>query len=346
MMGSKKTALAAIAATLVALLAACSNFSINAEAINPSSGAGPGSSGTLPKLSWTASTLPSGPYQAYYSVTYANGHFTAVGSGAAVAVSSDGINWTAQNYFTIADIWYSSSYGNGILALVDISNPKAAASTDGSTWTRSTLPAIDTGVETGNGTGYNSVTYGNGRFVAIGSNTEGKTAAYSIDGITWTRSDLPSLQDWRSVTYGDGLFVAVSSRSDVAAYSSDGVTWTAAALPLNREWFSVTSGNGIFVAVPIYGDAVAISTDGKNWTASTLPSVQDWRTVTYGDGLFLAIGSVTSGTGGTDVAAISADGKTWTSSTLPVSGSWRSVTYGNGTFVAVDVSGKAVASSK
>jgi hypothetical protein len=343
MMGSKGKALVAIAGALVALLAACSDFSTNAEAINPSSGGG---AGVPPKLNWTASTLPSDTPQAYYSVIYANGQFTAVGNGL-VAVSTDGFNWTAQKYFTIADMWGSSSYGNGLFVLVDINNPKAAASKDGSTWTRSALPAVDPMVETGYGTGYNSVTYGNGRFVAIGGNTKAKTAAYSIDGITWTRSDLPSLQNWRSVTYGDGLFVAVSSNSDAAAYSSDGVTWTATTLPRNQSWFSVTYGNGIFVAVAISGDAVAISTDGKAWTASTLPSVQDWRTVTYGDGLFVAIGSITSYTDGTDVAAISADGKTWTSSTLPVSDrSWRSVTYGNGTFVAVDVNGSAVTSSK
>jgi hypothetical protein len=61
MMRSKKAALAAIAAALVTLLAACSNFSTNAEAINPSKSSNTPSGVNLAKgCTVTASTVQPG----------------------------------------------------------------------------------------------------------------------------------------------------------------------------------------------------------------------------------------------------------------------------------------------
>ena len=62
-----------------------------------------------------------------------------------------------------------------------------------------------------------SVTYGNGKFVAVSSSGKG---SYSNDGITWTAiSDMKFGTDpIRSVTYGNGKFVAVSF-SGKGAYS-------------------------------------------------------------------------------------------------------------------------------
>jgi hypothetical protein len=57
----------------------------------------------------------------------------------------------------------------------------AAYSTDGITWTQTTMPAT---------TDWLSVTHGNGKFVAVAQYST--TAAYSTDGIAWTQSTLPS----------------------------------------------------------------------------------------------------------------------------------------------------------
>ena len=72
-------------------------------------------------------------------------------------------------------------------------------------WTARTLPSSAS---------WNSVTYGNGVFVAVASGT---AAATSPDGITWTARTLPSSASWYSVTYGNGVFVAVAQGSAVAA---------------------------------------------------------------------------------------------------------------------------------
>ena len=113
--------------------------------------------------------------------------------------------------------------------------------------------------------GYNwySVTYGDGKFVAV---SDGTTAAYSLDGITWTKTTLPASANWYSVTYGDGKFVAVKMASTTAAYSLDGITWTKTTLPVSDNWSSVTYGDGKFVAVINNSSTTAAySLDGITW---------------------------------------------------------------------------------
>ena len=181
---------------------------------------------------------------------------------------------------------------------------------------------------------WESVTYGNGKFVAVASNSS--KAAYSEDGITWTETSLPSSTTWQSVTYGNGKFVAIVYNSNKAAYSEDGITWTETTLSSNSYWQSVTYGNGKFVAVVYRSNAAAYSEDGITWTAATLPSSTDWESVTYGNGKFAAIAWNST------AAAYSEDGITWTAATLPSIEFWCSINYGNGMFVAVVYnSGKA-----
>ena len=133
---------------------------------------------------------------------------------------------------------------------------------------------------------WSSVTYGDGKFVAVNSRN---IAAYSTDGIIWTKTTLSSTSsDWSLVTYGDRKFVAVTRNNNIAAYSTDGITWTQTTLPVNSYWQSVTYGDGKFVAVDNSNIAV-YSTDGINWTETTLLSESDWCSVTYGDGKFICM---------------------------------------------------------
>ena len=182
-----------------------------------------------------------------------------------------------------------------------------------------------------------SVTYGDGKFVAVAYS--GSIAAYSTDGITWTQTTLPTSAYLGSVTYGNGKFVAVAESSDIAAYSADGITWTQSTLPASANWRSVTYGSGKFVAVTYNNSIAAYSTDGITWTQSTLPIYTFWYSVTYGDGKFVAVAA------NSNIAAYSTDGITWTQSTLPASANWQSVTYGSDKFVAIAYSSKIVAYS-
>jgi len=185
-------------------------------------------------------------------------------------------------------------------------------------WVPSTLPLS---------ANWNSVTYGNGKFVTVASNSD--KAAYSEDGITWETTTLPASVNWQSVTYGNRRFVAVAMGSAISAYSDDGITWEEANMPYSAKWQSVAYGNGKFVAVVNGGSYVACSSDGINWSAATFSKYVYWPSVTYGNGKFVAV------VYGQSTAMYSQDGITWEAATLPKSANWQSITYGNGRFVAV-----------
>ena len=135
---------------------------------------------------------------------------------------------------------------------------------------------------------WSSVTYGNGKFVAVASGSD--KGAYSTDGINWTEISMPAGRRWSSVTYGSGKFVAVADGIiNKGAYSTDGISWTEMTLPASGNWASVTYGGGKFIAVVNNSSAAAYSTDGINWSAMTMPASSKWQSVTYGNGKFVAV---------------------------------------------------------
>jgi hypothetical protein len=89
----------------------------------------------------------------------------------------------------------------------------AAYSTDGITWSASTLPTTAQ---------WSDVAFGNGLFVAV-SATDSKTA-YSRDGITWSSSDIV-YGPMAKIAYGQGVFVAVDALSGTAYTTEDGRNW-------------------------------------------------------------------------------------------------------------------------
>ena len=220
----------------------------------------------------------------------------------------------------------------------------AGLSTDGITWTATTLPENE---------GHSSVTFGNNIFIITrglnlnqssgGYGTGGGSAniAYiSTNGTIWTTSTLPGTFSWSSIIYGNGVFTSVtySANSTISAASTNGITWTQGTMPPAR-WSSITYGNEKFVSVAAYGPPsrginkiAAYSTNGITWTQSTLPVNDVWISVTYGGGKFVAIAGFWYDS--TEVA-ISTDAITWTQGTLPENRSWLDIGYGNNTFIAV-----------
>jgi hypothetical protein len=286
----------------------------------------------LPGDTWTARTMPNG----VWIVAYGSGVFLAVdeggtGGSSVAYTSNDGITWNLQALSTSAQ-WSALTSGNNVF--VAVGGAATVASADGVNWNTGTIP-------TG---GYTSVTYGNGKFVAV-SLAASKAAATSTDGLSWTAQSLPS-GAWQSVTYGNGKFVAVAggASSNLAATSPDGVNWTLQTLPAMANWTSVTYGNNSFVAVawnggvPPGSNVAATSPDGINWTAQTMPATANWDSLTYCGSRFVAVSY------GSSTSANSADGNIWVARTLPSSASWRSVAFGNGKVVAV-TSGTVAATS-
>ena len=241
-------------------------------------------------VNWTARN--GGAANIWRSVTYGGGMFVAVAQNQTngstvgsctwtdfrcVMTSADGFNWTLQtapfhSIFTSVTFGTDAS-GNGRYVAVSnfvdpVSGKSVMTSSDGVTWTAVNLPtaggACPPTCGDGDNLNWESVTYGNGTFVAVASNYLDTLSGYfsyqvasSTDGINWTMRQTATsptpIQPWSSVTYGSGLFVAVSSdgtsTTNQVMTSPNGINWTYGDAAASRQWKSVVFGGGKFVAV-------------------------------------------------------------------------------------------------
>lgn len=205
-----------------------------------------------------------GPSPAGFNkINYSNGIYFLCGNNG-IFYSTDGINWSIGT--GTSGILYSATHGDGKFITVgkpDTGNNVIFYSDDGKNWQSANY--------TSDNFKLNSVTYGNGKFVAVGDNG---AAYYSNDGINWDGPNIitgtPTL---KSVTYGDGKFVAVGDNGAQgrAFYSLDGINWIAVGdvnpfLGGGNSLNSVTYGNGKFAAVGV-GGTIYYSYDGVNWSS-------------------------------------------------------------------------------
>ena len=159
-----------------------------------------------------------------------------------------------------------------------------------------------------------SITYGAGRFVAVGDNGN---MAWSNDGIIWNaipgggtnpitdpgQSTFGANGIW-SITYGAGRFVAGGSNRRIA-WSNDGINWTAVdtdtTFPSDINF--VIYGASGFIAGGS-GLRMAWSDDGKIWRIIDRTNQINIRDITYGDGRYVVVGDLGR-------IAWSNDGITW-----------------------------------
>ena len=100
------------------------------------------------------------------------------------------------------------AFGNGIF-VANASGPSNASaySTNGTSWTASTLPSTQSWSATG---------FGNGVFLVV---SQSASAASSLDGFTWTPRTMPSAVNWYGVAYGLSRFMVIALTSNVVASS-------------------------------------------------------------------------------------------------------------------------------
>ena len=253
------------------------------------------------------------------SIIYAGGYFVAVADNGRFGYSSDGITWNTIDYgsndmrglayangrfiSTSIDgtnrVMYSSiATAKRFVAVAedgpDSTNVVMYSDNGGVTWTESLSVLANTWVD---------ITYGNGKWVAVASQTGDNQVMYSSDGIAWNNVAAAELNSWQAVTYGNDKFVAVSATgTNRVMYSSDGITWSVSGLSgvLENGWRGVGYGNGKFVAVGSSGtNRVMYSSDGISWTAGTTPEQNFYYDVAYGNGKYVAIAR-----GGTNLSLI------------------------------------------
>jgi hypothetical protein len=210
-------------------------------------------------------------------------------------------------YFTIVDMFASS---NTVLIAAGRTTGNVLVigrTTDGSTWTQCTVPAL-----TGTVTAAACV---NNLFI-VGLSTG--AVVTSTDGTTWTSLSLGMAGTQYAIAYGNGKYLIAGSSSQIAT-STDGINWSLAAYASTATSSTVKAaayGNGMFV-VGLSNGRVYSSPDTITWTLrnSTLfPSGFSAHGITYGNNRFYAQGLPTATTYS---AGYSLDGITWTSATTP-----------------------------
>ncbi len=260
----------------------------------------------------------------FNSLAYGQGKFIAPDTSASgnYYTSANGINWLLTSGMPLIG-WQGIAYGNNMWVAVGLSGA-LATSPDGLTWTTRTPP--------GAALNWSSVTYSNGVFIAVSSNSSNNNIMRSTDGINWSLSTITTTTSWRRAAYGNGTWVVVGASS--AAYSTDnGVTWTMGSPPVTT-WNSVAFGNDTFVAVATSGQIMS-STNGINWTSRT-PSTGglSLRSVEFGGGVFtIAANSQT--------AMYSSNGINWSDGYMPDSRTWIASAYGAGRLVTIASTGTA-----
>lgn len=217
--------------------------------------------------------------------------------------------------------------GNGTIIATGGSTNVVKRSTDGGmTFTNATLPST---------TGWLSVGYGAGTFVAVGDNGAG---ARSTDGgATWSSVSLGASEFFYDVaTDGAGTWVAVAIGTvggiRLAYSTDDGLTWNTDSLGTSAlVWSAAYSQDlGIFV-IGGTGGYIATSPDGITFTQRTAANGShsyDRHNIACGDGKIIMIDN--NSTGG----AISTDGINFSSISIG-GGTNNAITYADGMFLTV-----------
>ena len=310
-------------------------------------------------VNWTSASFGSGEEWDWCGVAYGNGVFVAIAesdsSSTRRARSTDGgATWSVGSVSSGA---VAIAYGLGRFVIVEgnFSN-SVASSTDGVTWTVTTLPANVDSTENN----WRDIAFGNGRFVAIADNNA--QTAYSINGTSWTAGQLPVNADWRKIAYGNGVFFALAD-GEIGASSQDGINWTqrsttvasisvtatakddstawaAGTQATSGTWAAVGYGGGKYVAVRNNSIGISYSTNGTTWTDAVgiATGSDDARAVAYSGTTWVVPYYAAN-----DVLT-SSDGITWTfqSNVLTATRNWTAMAYGNGNFVLVGESSSVV----
>eukprot|EP01034_Spumella_vulgaris_P046897 gene46897-58498_t len=133
---------------------------------------------------------------------------------------------------------------------------------------------------------FNDVAFGNGTFVAVGTDAMIQT---SKDGLKWNYSQVEFGKNLRSVAFGDNKFVAVGDNG-LILYSYNGKSWAKSTSAAIYSYNSVAYANGLFVLVGPKG-VLATSTDGNFWMYRSAGTNENLYGVAFGNGKWLAVGS-------------------------------------------------------
>lgn len=144
-------------------------------------------------------------------------------------------------------------------------------------------------------TKWNKIVYGNGVYVAVGSNLTDSNAAYSTDGINWIPVDT-TVYSISSLCYGNGKFIAWamgihgngSNTDGFLGSSVDGKKWNFTKLGYYVDDIKddIIFAENKFVACG-KDKCVEYSTDGINWNSVIVVNYSmAYSKIVYGNGIY------------------------------------------------------------
>jgi len=229
----------------------------------------------------------------------------AVGAGGVVLTSPDAITWTQQTSATIVNTnELFAVAGNGAGGFVAIGSSgtiiTTSANNNGTSWSVATSNPLSNPSNK-----LNAITFGNGKYVAVGANGSSGALIASTDGGIGNAWQLVNIQPpsiLNGVAYaastttdggvsytGPATFVAIGAGGTLVT-STDGATWSLQSSIPSPNLNAVTYGRQ-FLAV---GDSGGIftSTNGTNWTPVTTPGTNNnLHAVTHNTYNYSAVGA-------------------------------------------------------
>ena len=187
-------------------------------------------------------------------------------------------------------------------------------------------------IETGTTSPLEGITYGSGKYVAVGWNG---TILTSPDVTTWTQETSGTINPLYGITYGNGKYVAIGYSGTILT-SSDGIAWTQETSGIPDSLHGITYGSGKYVAVGGSG-TILTSPDGTTWTKETSGTTGYLQSITYGYSKYVAVGH-------SGEILTSPDATTWTKETSGTIDPLYGLTYGNSKFLAVGENGEVLTS--
>lgn len=144
-------------------------------------------------------------------------------------------------------------------------------------------------------TQWHKIVYGNGVYVAVGSNAIDSNAAYSTDGINWIPVNT-TVYSIRSLCYGNGKFIAwamgihenASNSDGFLGSSVDGKKWNFTKLGyyIDDIKSDIIFAENKFVACG-RDKLVEYSTDGINWNSVIIVNYSmSYSKIVYGNGIY------------------------------------------------------------
>jgi len=197
------------------------------------------------------------PSAHFHSVCFGGGKFVAVGRAGAIAISTNGTDWTKISPGPRSSL-HSIAYGKHKFVAVG-DEGAILRSSDGIRWKSADVTELR----------LRGIAFGNGAFVAVGY--EGLVLT-STDGWNWMAQNVHSKDRLQSIAFGNGRFVAVGWNGVIALSGPE--RWTVSRLRGHPRLLRVFYQADAFHSASEHGIELS-SSDGIDWQPLTVTSHGD-----------------------------------------------------------------------